>query len=154
MDVTSYTGTAPRPGPARQAHRVPVHRMPIRKILLIDDDEDIRTITSVALSSVGGWETVLAGSGPEGVSLAVSARPDAILLDVMMPGMDGFMTLEALRANSSTHHIPVIFMTAKVQRREVGRYHPLGVSGVIAKPFDPMTLADEIRGLIGGSPCP
>ncbi len=123
--------------------------MPIQTVLLIDDDDDIRTIGSISLSSVAGWETLLAPCGADGVVLAQTRRPDVILLDVMMPGMDGVETLEALRAADATRGIPVIFLTAKVHGREVERYHGLGVAGVISKPFDPMKLPDDIRTIVG-----
>lgn len=126
--------------------------MEIRKVMLVDDEADIRRIGQIALESVGHWEVVLAGNGTEAVVLAAQQRPDVILLDVMMPGMDGPTTLEHLRAQGATARTPVIFMTAKVQRHEVDRYLALGAIGVIGKPFDPMALAGTIRALLAGRP--
>jgi CheY-like chemotaxis protein len=117
----------------------------IRKVLMVDDEPDIRKIGQISLAHVGGWEVVLAASGPEGLEAARRERPDLILLDVMMPGMDGPATLAALRAEEATRDIPVIFMTAKAQRAELERYVALGARAVIVKPFDPMSLPDEIR---------
>jgi len=121
---------------------------PIRKIMLVDDEEDIRTIAEIALGAVGGWQVVLAGSGSEALSLAEAERPDLILLDVMMPGTDGPATLVRLRAAEATRHIPVIFMTAKSGAADMARYRDMGAVGIIAKPFDPMTLPDEIRKIV------
>lgn len=125
--------------------------MAIRKVLLVDDEDDIRTIGQLSLARVGGWQTVLAASGAEAVTKAAAEQPDLILLDVMMPGMDGPTTFGQLRANPATAATPVIFMTAKVQKQEVARYLELGAVGVIAKPFDPMTLPGEIRRLVPGA---
>jgi two-component system OmpR family response regulator len=122
--------------------------MTIRKVMLVDDEDDIRTIGNLSLGRVGGWQTVLAASGAEAVSKAAAEQPDLILLDVMMPGMDGPTTLGQLRAQESTAKTPVIFMTAKVQKQEVARYLELGAVGVIGKPFDPMTLPAEIKRLL------
>jgi len=122
--------------------------MTIRKVLLVDDEDDIRTIGQLSLSRVGGWQTVLAASGAEAVTKAAAEQPDLILLDVMMPGMDGPTTLGQLRAQDSTARTPVIFMTAKIQKQEVARYLELGAVGVIGKPFDPMTLPAEIKKLL------
>ncbi|WP_309891202.1 response regulator [Archangium sp.] len=122
--------------------------MTIRKVLLVDDEDDIRTIGQLSLSRVGGWQTVLAASGAEAVSKAAAEGPDLILLDVMMPGMDGPTTLGKLRAQEATAKTPVIFMTAKIQKQEVARYLELGAVGVIGKPFDPMTLPAEIKRLL------
>lgn len=122
--------------------------MTIRKVMLVDDEDDIRTIGNLSLSRVGGWQTVLAASGAEALSKAATEQPDLILLDVMMPGMDGPTTLGQLRAQEATAKTPVIFMTAKVQKQEVARYLELGAVGVIGKPFDPMTLPAEIKRLL------
>jgi CheY-like chemotaxis protein len=122
--------------------------MTIRKVLLVDDEDDIRTIGQLSLSRVGRWQTVLAASGAEAVTKAAAEQPDLILLDVMMPGMDGPTTLGQLRAQASTAQTPVIFMTAKIQKQEVARYLELGAVGVIGKPFDPMTLPAEIKKLL------
>ena len=122
--------------------------MTIRKVLLVDDEDDIRTIGQLSLSRVGGWQTVLAASGAEALTRAAAEQPDLILLDVMMPGMDGPTTLGRLRAQEATAKTPVIFMTAKIQKHEVARYLELGAVGVIGKPFDPMTLPAEIKKLL------
>ena len=122
--------------------------MTIRKVLLVDDEDDIRTVGNLSLSRVGGWQTVLASSGAEAVKKAAAERPDLILLDVMMPGMDGPTTFTQLRAQETTATTPIIFMTAKIQKQEVARYLELGALGVIGKPFDPMTLPSEIKKLL------
>lgn len=125
--------------------------MEIKKVLLVDDDQNIRRICQVTLKSVGKWDVVLAESGYEGLELARKETPDVILLDVMMPGMDGPTTLLKLREDDQLKHIPVILMTAKVQPQEVEKYTRLGASGVISKPFDPLILPNEIKKLVNGT---
>lgn len=115
-----------------------------RKLLVIDDEEDIREVAALTLELKEGWAVTAAGSGAEGISLARSDKPDAILLDVMMPDIDGPTTLRILRVFEDTKHIPVIFLTAKVQAADRRRYLDMGVNGVIAKPFDPLTLGRSI----------
>jgi CheY-like chemotaxis protein len=126
--------------------------MNITSVLLVDDEDDIRTIGQISIEDVGGWRLFQASSGAEAVEVAAREQPDVILLDVMMPGMDGPTTLEQLRTNASTARIPVIFMTAKVRSDEVPKYATAGAAGVIAKPFDPMTLPDEVRGIVRDLP--
>jgi two-component system OmpR family response regulator len=118
------------------------------KVLLVDDDDDIRSIGELALVEVGGMPTVLASSGAMALEVAAREQPDVVLLDVMMPGMDGLTTFRHLREQPQTAAIPVVFVTAKVQRHEVQRYLDLGAIGVIGKPFDPMTLPDELRAIL------
>ena len=118
------------------------------KVLIVDDEADIRRIGELSLQSVGGWDVLLAESGAKGVEAAKAHRPDLILMDMMMPEMDGLTTLEELRKNPELKSTPVVFMTAKVQRDEVSRYLEAGAVGVVHKPFDPMTLPDEIRKIL------
>ncbi len=125
--------------------------MKITKIMIVDDDEDICTVVELAARRVGGWDVVVAASGQEALAKARSERPDVILLDAMMPVLDGPATLVKLREEPSTATIPVIFLTAKVQRREVEHYKELGAIGVIRKPFDAMTLPDEVRRILQGA---
>ncbi len=125
--------------------------MKITKIMIVDDDEDICTVAELAARRVGGWDVVVAASGQEALAKARSERPDVILLDAMMPVLDGPATLVKLREEPSTATIPVIFLTAKVQRLEVERYMALGAIGVIRKPFDAMTLPDEVRRIVQGA---
>ena len=115
------------------------------KILIIDDEADIRRIAHLALGRVGAMEVFEAKSGAEGLRTAAEAHPDAILLDVMMPGLDGPSTLAALRSNPATAAIPVIFLTAKAMLSELARLRDLGVAGVLTKPFDPLALAGQVR---------
>jgi CheY-like chemotaxis protein len=115
------------------------------KVLIIDDEDDIRRIACLSLSRVGKMEVVDASGGPEGVRKAASERPDAILLDVMMPGLDGPATLSALRSNPATAEIPVVFLTAKAMASEIERLLGLGARGVLTKPFDPMSLPQELK---------
>lgn len=118
------------------------------RVLVIDDEEDVRYVAQLSLGRIGGMTVVVASSGEEGVALARSEQPDFILLDMMMPGMDGAATFRALRADERTAAIPVVFLTAKAMASELRRLTELGAKGVVLKPFDPMTLADEIRTIL------
>lgn len=120
-----------------------------KKILIVDDEPNIREVTHMSLEMVGGFEVVEAASGSEGIEVAAQERPDAILLDVMMPDMDGPTTFEHLQQNEATKSIPVILLTAKIQAMDRERFEQLGVAGLIAKPFDPMNLADEVGRVLG-----
>jgi len=119
------------------------------RILIIDDEDDIREVAAMSLETVAGWEVMVANSGAQGIVRAAQYQPDAILLDVMMPGMDGPTTLRELRGNPATSRIPVLFLTAKVQATERRRFADLGVHAVLVKPFDPMTLSTQIAGALG-----
>jgi len=121
-----------------------------RRLLVVDDEPAIREIAQVSLETIGGWDTVGAGSGTEALARAAAERPDAILLDVMMPGIDGPETVVRLRDEPSTRDIAVVLLTAKVQPSERARLAELpGVAGVIAKPFDPLTLAAQVAEVVG-----
>ena len=119
--------------------------------MIVDDDEDIRAIVELAARRFGSWEVVSAASGEEALAMAGSERPDVILLDVMMPQLDGPETMAKLREEPATAGIPVIFLTAKVQQHEMEAYLAGGAHGVISKPFDVTTLPDEIRGILRGA---
>lgn len=119
----------------------------LTKILYVDDDDDIRTVAVFALEAVGGFEVAACASGREALARTVDFAPQLLLLDVMMPDMDGPATLAAFRRVAATASTPAIFMTAKVQRTEVDRFLSLGAIDVIAKPFDPMALPGTIRAI-------
>jgi two-component system OmpR family response regulator len=119
----------------------------LTRILMVEDEPDIQAVAQIALETVGGLQVEICSSGREALDRVASVAPDLVLMDVMMPGLDGPSTLQALRANPATAAFPIIFMTAKVQSHEVSRYIGLGALGVIAKPFDPMTLASTIRSM-------
>ena len=116
----------------------------LRHILLVDDESDIRAVAQLALEAIGGFQISTFSSGKQAVEGVHDVKPDLILLDVMMPGITGPETLSILKANDDTADIPVIFMTAKVQKHEVAEYCELGALGVIAKPFNPMELASQV----------
>lgn len=118
---------------------------PLARILYVEDEPDIRAVAQMALEAVGGFSVIACASGNEALAAALTAAADLILLDVMMPGMDGPRTLGALRALPATADTPVIFMTAKVQPAEIAQFLALGAIDVIHKPFDPMELSDQIR---------
>jgi CheY-like chemotaxis protein len=119
------------------------------RILIIDDEEDIRAVAALSLETVAGWEVLVASSGAQGLARAIEHQPDAILLDVMMPGMDGPTTFRELRQNPVTAHIPVLLLTAKVQSSDQRRFADLGVEAVLFKPFDPLELSTQIAGALG-----
>jgi CheY-like chemotaxis protein len=118
--------------------------MTTRHVLIIDDEYDIRAVAELSLKAVGGWQVSTAASGSEGVAKAANEQPDVILLDVMMPDMDGIATFQVLQANSATKSIPVILLTAKTQAAEQRRFAELGVRAIITKPFKAMKLPAQI----------
>lgn len=118
---------------------------PLQRILYVEDEKDIQAVARIALEMVGGYELRVCSSGQEALEQAADFAPDLVLLDVMMPGMDGPTTMRRLRELPTLARTPMIFMTAKVQPREVEQYLAMGASGVIAKPFDPMKLAGEVQ---------
>lgn len=117
----------------------------LNKILYVEDDPDIQIVAKMALETVGGYTMQVCSSGQEAIEQGESFAPDLILLDVMMPEMDGPTTLANLRNISALEKTPAVFMTAKVMPSDVERYKELGAVDVIAKPFDPMTLAARIQ---------
>ncbi|MEM6450398.1 MAG: response regulator [Cyanobacteria bacterium P01_D01_bin.105] len=119
-----------------------------KRILMIDDESDIQTIARIGLRVMSGWQVLSATSGREGITQAQVHHPDAILLDVMMPDMDGADTARALKADSTTQSIPIVFLTAKARAVDRQRLYNLGAQGVIHKPFDPTTLASQIAGFL------
>lgn len=119
----------------------------LQRILYVEDEPDIRAVAKIALEMVGGFTAKICSSGEEALQEAVAFAPEMILLDVMMPGMDGPSTLKALREMPELSQVPVAFMTAKVQPNEVAHYKSLGALDVIPKPFDPMALAGQIRAI-------
>ena len=119
----------------------------LSRIMMVEDEQDIQVVARVALETVGGLSVEMCSSGREALDRVASIRPELILLDVMMPGMDGPTTLKELRGREDTKGIPIIFMTAKVQPQEVANFRMIGALGVIAKPFDPMILAATVRSI-------
>ena len=119
----------------------------LQRILYVEDEADIRAVAQLALESIGGFTVKTCSSGEEALREAEAFAPDLILLDVMMPGMDGPSTLKALRDLPALSEVPVTFMTAKVQPAEIKYFKSLGAREVIAKPFDPMTLVDQLRAI-------
>jgi CheY-like chemotaxis protein len=124
----------------------------MRRILIIDDEDDIREVAALSLESIAGWEVSTASSGQAGIQAAIAGQPDAILMDVMMPGMDGPTTFKEMQTIPSIAHIPVVLLTAKVQGVDQRRFAGLGVAAVLFKPFDPLTLADQISKALGWNP--
>lgn len=119
----------------------------LNSILVVEDEEDIRKIVSVALDNIGGFKVEVCASAHEALEVLTARQPDLIVLDVMMPVMDGPSLLSEIRKNDKYKKIPVIFMTAKVQSHEVEEYKAMGVLGVIVKPFDPVSLPEQIKNL-------
>lgn len=115
-----------------------------KRILVVDNEEYIREVAQICLETVAGWEVLTAASGMEGIAIAIEEKPDAILLDIMMPDMDGIATFQKLQENEATRSIPVVLLTAKVQAADRRRYEALGIRAAIAKPFDPLQLASQV----------
>lgn len=120
---------------------------PLKHILCIDDEYDILQVLRMALEDIGGFMVTTLSSSTEAVARAERIQPDLILLDVMMPGMDGRSCLAALREQPALAQVPMVFMTARVQSHEIDEYLALGATGVIRKPFDPVRINDEIMAL-------
>jgi CheY-like chemotaxis protein len=119
------------------------------RILVVDDDDDVRRLAVIALSRVGGHEVTSVASGAECLAALETDLPDAVVLDVMMPGMDGPTTLLAIRDNPATRTLPVVFLTAGVVDSDVDRLQSLPVTGILNKPFDPMELSRDLAAILG-----
>lgn len=124
-----------------------------RRVLVVDDDDDVREVTTFSLELIGGYEVFDANGGVTAIELARRHRPDLVLLDVMMPGMDGPATFRALRADPETAHIPVVLLTAKVPV-VLSQEENDGLAGIISKPFDPRALVAEIERILGSGSGP
>ncbi|MDJ0687666.1 MAG: response regulator [Xenococcaceae cyanobacterium MO_188.B32] len=119
-----------------------------KRILVVDDDDGIREVIQICLEAIAGWEVIPAASGKEALTAAQNRKPDAILLDVMMPDMDGLKTFQQLQTRSQTELIPTIFLTAKSKISEQRKLQFIGVAGVIIKPFEPYNLVDQIKTIL------
>ncbi|MBT3265744.1 response regulator [Candidatus Poribacteria bacterium] len=117
-------------------------------ILLIEDEPDIQTVVKFALEATGGHNVIVADDGLQGLEVARKEQPDVILLDVMMPRMDGHELLRLLKASDKTNTIPVIFLSAKAQQKDVDAGLDLGADGYLTKPFDSRTLSDEVEAIV------
>ena len=120
-----------------------------RCVVIIDDDPSIREVAALALSAVGGHEVHTAADGAGGIALARRVRPDAILLDVMMPTVDGPTVLARIRAEDRLREIPVVFLTAKVGSQDISRLDGMGAAAVLTKPFDPLVLPRQLADVLG-----
>lgn len=121
------------------------------RILLIEDDPDIQRMVQLSLKYQGGHQVSVAAGGVEGLQKAVAENPDLILLDVMMPEMDGYETCKALKSQAGTRHIPVVFLSARAQQAEIQKGRELGAIGYLVKPFDPMTLSSQLEAIMRSS---
>jgi CheY-like chemotaxis protein len=122
-----------------------------KQVLIVDDEDIIREVVQSCLEDFAGWETLTASSGWEGLVKAIEDLPDAIVLDVMMPGMDGMKFLERLKAHPDLRSIPVVLLTAKLELIDSQQLSSLGIAGAIAKPFDPLVLSEQIASALGWS---
>ncbi len=120
-----------------------------KRILVVDNEPSIQEVAQICLETIAGWQVIVAGSGLEGLAVAELEQPDAILLDVMMPDMDGLTTFSKLQANPATRSIPVILLTAKFQTSDRQNYTELGIRSAISKPFSPLELAQQIATTLG-----
>ncbi|QLE57371.1 response regulator [Nostoc sp. TCL26-01] len=123
--------------------------MTTKRILVVDDEALMQEVVQACLEEIAGWEVITASSGQEALAKAAREQPDAIILDVMMPGMDGIEFMQRLKADSNIQSIPVILLTAKLDFTEPARLRMLGVAGAIAKPFDPILLVEQIAAYLG-----
>lgn len=123
--------------------------MSLDHVLIIDDDRDVRRVAQLALETVGKLRVSVAASGEEGIAVARELHPDIVLLDMMMPGLDGPETLALLRADPATASLPVVFLTARGRPLSPDQLQVLDVRGVLKKPFDPLCLAQQLRDLLG-----
>ena len=122
----------------------------VRKVLIIEDEPEIQAILAMSLERVGGFETVVAGDGIEGLERARSESPDLILLDVLMPRLDGYATCRRIKQEEGLRGIPVVFLTAKCDPLDVEKAMRAGAAGCVAKPFDPLKLVDQILAIASG----
>ncbi|BAY94864.1 MULTISPECIES: response regulator [unclassified Tolypothrix] len=120
-----------------------------KQVLIVDDDEHLRELVQACLEDLGGWKTMTAPSGKEALKIAQTAPIDAILLDVSMPDMDGFAVFEKLQENMVSQSIPVILLTARVLPRDRDRFALMGIAGVISKPFEPITISQQVADILG-----
>ena len=120
-----------------------------RRILVVEDEEHLRELVQVCLEDLGGWETLVAGSGQECLQILQTERPNAILLDLSMPGMNGFAVYEILQSDPVTRSIPLILLTAKVLPSDRAKFAQMAVAGVITKPIQPITLTEEVAEILG-----
>lgn len=125
-----------------------------KRLLIVDDEDDIRTIVQAALEELAGWQVLEAASGQAGLRVAIAEQPDAILLDISMPDMDGFDLFAQLQQHPTTQAIPVIVLTSKVLARDRSRFAALSIAGVITKPFNPLRLGTQITDLLAWEPPP
>jgi DNA-binding response OmpR family regulator len=119
-----------------------------KRILIIDDEPGICQVVQVAFKVITQWEVLVANSAQAGIAIAAAEQPDAILLDVMMPEVDGLSTVEMMRANSTIQHIPIILLTAKAQAKDREKFAQLPIAGVITKPFKAPTLVNQVRTIL------
>ncbi|MEG4271818.1 MULTISPECIES: response regulator [unclassified Microcoleus] len=120
-----------------------------KQILIVDDQEHLRELIQLCLEDIGGWNTLVAESGEECLQILQTERPNAILLDISMPGMDGFAVYEILQSDPITRSIPVILLTARVMSSDMAEFAKMGVAGVIRKPFEPTTLPGKVAEMLG-----
>jgi CheY-like chemotaxis protein len=125
-----------------------------KHIVVIDDEDDLRTVIKAALVKYAGWQVSTAATALEGLELVQNQQPDLVLLDISMPDMDGYQCFETLQAETSTADIPVILLTARVLPRDRRQFAQMGIAGVITKPFNPLTLWQQIEEIVWGEPKP
>jgi len=128
---------------------LPENKMKGKQILIVDDQEHLRELIQLCLEDIGGWNTLVAESGEECLQILQTERPNAILLDISMPGMDGFAVYQILQSDPITRSIPVILLTARVMSSDMAEFAKMGVAGVIRKPFEPTTLPGKVAEMLG-----
>ena len=149
IEITSLYGHSQKIGEFSPMFNENILCMSTKRVLIIDDEPDVRAVVQGCLEDVAGWEVVTAASGYEGLTKVMVDQPDAIVLDIMMPGMDGFAFLRELRSRPEGRSIPVVLLTAKVNLTDPQVLFELSIKGIIAKPFDPFMLTEQIADFLG-----
>lgn len=148
-EITALHSNSQKIGEISPMFKGDILDMSTKQVLIIDDEPDVRAVVQGCLEDIAGWDVVTAASGQEGLAKVRVDRPDAIVLDVMMPGMDGFSFLRELRTRPEGRSIPVILLTAKVNPTDPQVLFELSIKGIISKPFDPFKLTEEIADFLG-----
>jgi CheY-like chemotaxis protein len=128
---------------------LPENKMKGKQILIVDDQEHLRELIQLCLEDLAGWNTLVAESGQECLQILQTERPNAILLDLSMPGMDGFAVYDRLQSDPITRSIPVILLTARVLSSDMAEFAEMAVAGVIRKPFEVTSLPEKVAEILG-----
>lgn len=149
IEITPIHSNCYKTGQLSPMFKEGILSMATKRVLIIDDEPDVRAVVQACLEDIAGWDVVTAASGQEGLVKVMAEQPDGIVLDIMMPEMDGFTFLRQLRNRPEGRLIPVVLLTAKVNLSEPQVLFELGIKGIICKPFDPFMLAEQVAEFLG-----